>query len=93
MNELNPTLDFAKTKCSRGVSHVWTRSFPAQSASADDVVVIGCSMLRWLLLVALVAAKRSPTQHQDSAVIEEVNAKQLDRVLQDKGYVAVFWCK
>ncbi|XP_066141840.1 uncharacterized protein hlk isoform X1 [Euwallacea fornicatus] len=48
-------------------------------------------MLRWLLLVALVAAKRSPPQHQDSAVIEEVNAKQLDRVLQDKGYVAVFW--
>ncbi|KAL1490518.1 hypothetical protein ABEB36_013197 [Hypothenemus hampei] len=49
-------------------------------------------MLRWLLLVALVAAKRSPTQqHQDSAVIEEVNAKQLERVLQEKGYVAVFW--
>ncbi|XP_066251341.1 uncharacterized protein hlk isoform X2 [Euwallacea similis] len=48
-------------------------------------------MLRWLLLVALVAAKRSPPQHQDSAVIEEVNAKQLDRVLQEKGYVAVFW--
>uniref|UniRef100_A0AAR5Q4R2 Thioredoxin domain-containing protein n=1 Tax=Dendroctonus ponderosae TaxID=77166 RepID=A0AAR5Q4R2_DENPD len=48
-------------------------------------------MLRWLLLVALVAAKRSPPQHQDSAVIEEVTAKQLDRVLQEKGYVAVFW--
>ncbi|XP_030752656.1 uncharacterized protein LOC115879799 isoform X6 [Sitophilus oryzae] len=50
-------------------------------------------MLRWLLLVALVAAaKRSPPpqQHQES-VIEEVTAKQLDRVLQDKGYVAVFW--
>ncbi|XP_076258659.1 hulk isoform X2 [Rhynchophorus ferrugineus] len=47
-------------------------------------------MLRWLLLVALVAAKRSPPQHQES-VIEEVTAKQLDRVLQEKGYVAVFW--
>ncbi|CAH1128575.1 unnamed protein product [Ceutorhynchus assimilis] len=49
-------------------------------------------MLRWLLLVALVAAKRSPTtHHQDSAVIEEVTSKQLERVLQDKGFVAVFW--
>lgn len=26
-------------------------------------------------------------------VIEEVNAKQLERILLDKDYVAVFWCK
>ncbi|XP_060526342.1 uncharacterized protein LOC132701986 isoform X2 [Cylas formicarius] len=55
--------------------------------------VDGGSMWRWLLFVALVAAKRAPTttHHQDQSVIEEVNAKQLDRLLQDKGYVAVFW--
>lgn len=27
------------------------------------------------------------------AVIEEVNAKQLDKLLAEKDYVAVFWCK
>lgn len=27
------------------------------------------------------------------SVIEEVNAKQLERILADKDYVAVFWCK
>lgn len=27
------------------------------------------------------------------SVIEEVTAKQLDRLLQDKDYVAVYWCK
>uniref|UniRef100_A0A1Y1L045 Thioredoxin domain-containing protein n=1 Tax=Photinus pyralis TaxID=7054 RepID=A0A1Y1L045_PHOPY len=43
----------------------------------------------WLLLVALVTAKRAPT-HQEP-VIEEVNAKQLERLLDEKDYVAVFW--
>ncbi|KAJ8921401.1 hypothetical protein NQ315_003017 [Exocentrus adspersus] len=48
----------------------------------------------WLLLVALATAKRAPqpTQHQES-VIEEVTAKQLERILADKDYVAVYWCK
>lgn len=56
----------------------------------------------WMLLVAVLqattAAKQrgvgTPTtaQHHES-VIEEVNAKQLERILQDKDYVAVFWCK
>lgn len=27
------------------------------------------------------------------AVIEEVNQKQLERILADKDYVAVYWCK
>ncbi|XP_017783300.1 PREDICTED: uncharacterized protein LOC108567391 isoform X1 [Nicrophorus vespilloides] len=44
----------------------------------------------WLLLVAVVTAKRGPTTHQDP-VIEEVTAKQLERVLAEKDYVAVFW--
>uniref|UniRef100_A0A336L844 CSON004829 protein n=1 Tax=Culicoides sonorensis TaxID=179676 RepID=A0A336L844_CULSO len=33
-----------------------------------------------------------PSNHVEP-VIEEVNAKQLERILQDKDYVAVFWCK
>ncbi len=27
------------------------------------------------------------------AVIEDVNAKQLERLLEEKDYVAVYWCK
>lgn len=27
------------------------------------------------------------------ATIEEVSAKQLERLLEDKDYVAVYWCK
>ncbi|XP_018318516.1 uncharacterized protein LOC108732303 isoform X2 [Agrilus planipennis] len=50
----------------------------------------------WLLLVTTLAAspssaaKRVPSQQQDP-VIEEVNAKQLERLLDEKDYVAVFW--
>lgn len=29
----------------------------------------------------------------DESVIEEVTAKQLERLLHDKDYVAVYWCK
>lgn len=29
----------------------------------------------------------------DTATIEEVSAKQLERILEDKDYVAVYWCK
>ncbi|KAF5299208.1 hypothetical protein FQA39_LY02381 [Lamprigera yunnana] len=43
----------------------------------------------WLLLVALVTAKRAPSPQE--SVIEEVNAKQLERLLDEKDYVAVFW--
>lgn len=48
----------------------------------------------WLLLVTLATAttsKRAPSAQEP--VIEEVTAKQLERVLQEKDYVAVFWCK
>lgn len=41
--------------------------------------------------MALATAKRAPQAQEP--VIEEVTAKQLDRVLTDKDYVAVFWCK
>ncbi|CAH1113502.1 unnamed protein product [Psylliodes chrysocephalus] len=46
----------------------------------------------WLLLVVTLVtaadAKRAPTQEP---VIEEVTAKQLERILSEKDYVAVFW--
>lgn len=53
------------------------------------------SMWWLLLLVALATAKRGPStpQQQHEPVIEEVTAKQLERVLAEKDYVAVFWCK
>lgn len=37
------------------------------------------------------AAPAAPIEPE--AVIEEVNAKQLEKLLADKDYVAVFWCK
>ncbi|XP_068911269.1 uncharacterized protein hlk isoform X6 [Tenebrio molitor] len=43
----------------------------------------------WLLLVALATAKRAPSTQEP--VIEEVTAKQLERVLAEKDFVAVFW--
>ncbi|KAL0882622.1 hypothetical protein ABMA27_001058 [Loxostege sticticalis] len=53
-------------------------------------------MARWLkalvallLLTAAAAKKSAPTKHEPQ--IEEVTAKQLERVLEDKDFVAVFW--
>lgn len=57
-----------------------------------------------LLLVlpdARAALKKPPTQPQSQPsapkevepVIEEVTAKQLERVLNEKDFVAVYWCK
>ncbi|CAF4765406.1 unnamed protein product [Pieris macdunnoughi] len=55
-------------------------------------------MARWvpalvaLLLVSVAARKSAPkTDHEPR--IEEVTAKQLERLLTDKDFVAVFWCK
>lgn len=63
----------------------------------------------WLcLLVAVIAASAADTkkaapnkageendtdEEKVEAVIEDVNAKQLERLLEEKDYVAVFWCK
>ncbi|XP_045469600.1 uncharacterized protein LOC123677131 isoform X4 [Harmonia axyridis] len=44
---------------------------------------------RLLLVVTLALAKRAPSAQE--SVIEEVTAKQLERVLADKDFVAVFW--
>lgn len=52
-----------------------------------------------LLFVSQIACARKssspgpPETPIAESVIEEVNAKQLERILQDKDYVAVFWCK
>lgn len=35
----------------------------------------------------------APPPPKEESVIEEVSAKQLERVLNEKDYVAVFWCK
>lgn len=55
-------------------------------------------MARWLkalaavLLLAAAATARKPAAKHEPQ-IEEVTAKQLERVLEDKDFVAVFWCK
>lgn len=56
--------------------------------------------LRFRLLLALVlgvaaaaaAVSEAPAAAKE-AFIEDVNAKQLERMLAEKDYVAVFWCK
>lgn len=37
--------------------------------------------------------KGSPSESVHEPTIEEVNAKQLERILAEKDYVAVYWCK
>lgn len=47
-----------------------------------------------LLLIAGAAARKSaPVRPPVEPQIEEVTAKQLERVLEDKDFVAVYWCK
>jgi hypothetical protein len=43
----------------------------------------------WSGLVHSVAAKSK----EEAAIIEDVNAKILERLVQEEDYVAVFWCK
>ncbi|CAH2105861.1 unnamed protein product [Euphydryas editha] len=57
-------------------------------------------MARWvsglaalLLLVSVASAARKTPPPRIEPQIEEVTAKQLERVLEEKDYVAVFWCK
>lgn len=39
------------------------------------------------------AAPVDDDEEKVEAVIEDVNAKQLERLLDEKDYVAVYWCK
>ncbi|XP_026737291.1 uncharacterized protein LOC113500635 isoform X5 [Trichoplusia ni] len=55
-------------------------------------------MARWLkalaavlLLAAAATARKSPAPTKHEPQIEEVTAKQLERVLEDKDFVAVYW--
>lgn len=52
-------------------------------------------MFLFLLLALDVtsAAKKAADAAQTSAVIEEVTTKQLERILNEKDFVAVYWCK
>lgn len=56
------------------------------------------AMARWLkalaailLLAAAASARKTPSKSEPQ--IEEVTAKQLERVLEDKDFVAVYWCE
>lgn len=40
-----------------------------------------------------VPAYRPKDDHHAEPIIEDVTAKQLERVLNEKDYVAVFWCE
>jgi DNA-binding transcriptional regulator LsrR (DeoR family) len=47
-----------------------------------------------LSISSFVESKKSSSSHkQQEPTIEEVTAKQLERILADKDYVAVYWCK
>lgn len=37
--------------------------------------------------------KSNPSNKHSEPIIEDVTAKQLEKVLNEKDYVAVFWCK
>lgn len=47
-----------------------------------------------LLLNPVDAAKKQASAKEEAAQkIEEATSKQLEKILHDKDYVAVFWCK
>lgn len=65
-----------------------------------------CTRLKYIAAVALIFLtlftipsvecankKGSSSAAEPEATIEEVNSKQLERILAEKDYVAVYWCK
>lgn len=69
---------------------------------AKTIVLLGVVAVLCALLVTVDAAakaksdepSRSKGGHKEAEpVIEEVNAKQLERLLNEKDFVAVYWCK
>ena len=46
-----------------------------------------------LLLLLLTAAAPSAAKKKEEAVIEEVGAKQLEQLVEQHDYVAVYWCE
>lgn len=67
------------------------------------LVLLGVLALASVLLVPVDAAARTKAEessrgsagrHKEAEpVIEEVSAKQLERLLNEKDFVAVYWCK
>lgn len=59
------------------------------------VVAVLCALLGTVNAVARKSDEPRPKGgHKDAEpVIEEVNAKQLERLLNEKDFVAVYWCK
>lgn len=63
------------------------------------VATLLCVLLAFVILPATVECTKKANGAAPSAavvhepVIEEVTQKQLERILQDKDYVAVYWCK
>lgn len=63
---------------------------------APSALLLCCLLVVSSLLVSHVdCAKKAatPAPATPDATIEEVSAKQLERLLEDKDYVAVYWCK
>ena len=46
-----------------------------------------------LLLLLLAVSAPSEAKKKEEAVIEEVGAKQLEQLVEQHDYVAVFWCE
>lgn len=85
-------------------AHAWRRgrgrAARAQGGRPAGQSARALAMARWLqalavvlLLAAAASARKSPAPSKHEPQIEEVTAKQLERVLEDKDFVAVYWCK
>lgn len=67
------------------------RSSSARALAMARTLVALAALL--LLAAAGADARKSAGARNVEPQIEEVTAKQLDRLLEDKDFVAVFWCK
>lgn len=69
----------------------------SNSRRAPLTRILTLALLVWLGCIGGDAAAPSTTkdarQKAKEPVIEEVNAKQLERLLNEKDFVAVYWCK
>lgn len=74
---------------------------PATMLYAKTIALLGVAAVLCALLATVDAAAKAKSDeprpkggHKEAEpVIEEVNAKQLERLLNEKDFVAVYWCK
>lgn len=76
---------------------------PATMVHAKTIALLGVAAVLCALLATVDAAAKAKSDepsprpkggHKEAEpVIEEVNAKQLERLLNEKDFVAVYWCK